>query len=561
MTTSTTYRTGQQLRTVAGRLSSWLLVLAFLFLAGGRTFALQGATGAHDPSTIIKRNGVYHIWATGNQIYHMTSTDLINWTPAATVFAAGTWPAWINGYVTGFAGNFWAPECVFMNGKYYMYYSCSMGQRPCAIGVATSTDLTTWTDQGMVVYSDNTSAYGSIDPAVFTDASGKVWMAFGSHLTGNWLVQLDPATGKRLDANIKNIAGSNPYSENEASYVMQHGGFYYLFYNKGICCAGVSSTYYVQMGRSTNPDGPYLDKNGVDLLNGGGSNFLVGTSNYVGPGQVGLFVENGTNYLTYHYYNANANGAPTLGIGSLSWDATGWPAATQDWLPAGTYTIANQNSGKLWASASCSATAGQALVQSTATGQACQQWKLVPQGSGVYKITNVASNLNADVTGCAETAGTTLGLQTDSPLNCQRFRIEKSADGTFVLASIYGNRVVEVPNAATTDGQQLGLWDYNACNCQHWTISTTGTVTAILTSQHPEMQLFPNPTPGGNFRVQLPAATAATITVADLGGRIVYRHALAAGASGDIPASLAAGAYVVQIATVSTVATRKLVVL
>ncbi|MGI4886681.1 MAG: family 43 glycosylhydrolase [Janthinobacterium lividum] len=545
------------LRAWAGR-----LLLALAIFSGPQAFALQGLPGAHDPSTIVKRNGVYHVWATGDQVYHLTSTDLVNWTPAATVFAAGTWPGWINTYVAGFKGNFWAPECVFMNGKYYLYYSCSLGQRPCAIGVATSTDLTTWTDQGMVVYSDNATPYGCIDPAVFTDAQGKAWMAFGSHLSGNWLVQLDPATGKRLDANIKNIAGASPYCENEASYVMQHGGYYYLFYNKGICCAGVTSTYYVQMGRSLAPGGPYLDKNGVDLLQGGGSDFLVGQSNYVGPGQVGLFIENGVNYLTYHYYNARANGAPTLGIGSLGWDAaTGWPAATQDWLAAGTYTVANQNSGKLWAAAGCTAAAGQALVQSAATGQPCQQWQFAPQGSGVYKITNVGSNLAVDVAGCAETAGTALALQAASPQNCQSFRVERAADGTLVLSSIFGNRVVEVPNAALADGQPLGLWDYNGCNCQHWTISAIGTVTATRSSQNPAIQVFPNPATGGNFSVQLPVGTVATVTVIDLAGRVVYRREVTAGGACDLPAGLGTGTYAVQIATAGAVATRKLVVL
>jgi len=56
--------------------------------------ALQGADGVHDPSSIVKYNGVYHSWGTGNQITHMTSTDLVNWTSGSTVFASGTWPSW-----------------------------------------------------------------------------------------------------------------------------------------------------------------------------------------------------------------------------------------------------------------------------------------------------------------------------------------------------------------------------------------------------------------------------------------------------------------------------------
>ena len=544
------------------RWAGWILALALVFGKLGPVRALQGAWGAHDPSTIVKRNGVYHVWATGNQIYHITSTDLVNWTVAPTVFAAGTWPGWINNYVSNFGGIFWAPEVIFMNGKYYMYYSCSMGQRPCAIGVATSTDLATWTDQGMVVYSDNSSPYGSIDPAVFADANGRYWMTFGSHLTGIWMAQIDPATGKRLNSTLKNVAGANPYCEHEASYMMQHGGYYYLFYNKGICCAGANSTYYVQMGRSTSPDGPFVDQNGVDLLLGGGTNFLVTRDNFVGPGQVGLFTENGLNYLSYHYYDgAKAGGPPTLALGKLTWSASGWPTVTQDWVAAGTYKITSQNSGKVWASASCTTAAGQALVQSTATGQSCQQWTFLPLGSGVYRLTN-GNGLSADVAGCAETAGTLMELYPVSALNCQRFRVEPAADGSVVFSSYYGNRVVEVPNAATAPGAQLGLWDYNGCTCQHWTLEAVGTVTAARTGLDALIQLFPNPAPGSSFSVQVPPGTFATLTVTDVSGRPVYRQLLSgSGGTSEIRTGLSAGAYIVQIATPGTVVTRKLLTL
>ena len=552
--------------TARRKLSSWFSWLLTLLLLGSLApaQALQGDWGAHDPSTIMKRNGVYHVWTTGNQIYHITSTDLVNWTMAPTVFAAGTFPGWVNTYVPGFGGNFWAPECVFMNGRYYMYYSCSLGGRPCAIGVATSPDLATWTDQGMVVYSDNNTAYGCIDPDVFADANGNYWMTFGSHLTGIWMARIDPATGKRVpNTPLKNVAGSSPYCENEASYMMQHGGYYYLFYNKGICCAGTASTYYVQMGRSQNPDGPFLDQNGVDLLLGGGTNFLMPRDNYLGPGQVGLFTENNVNYLTYHYYDGSKTGGPpTLGIGKLTWNATtGWPSMTQDWVAPGTYTLTNQSSRLKWAAASCNTTAGQALVQSTATGQICQQWTVAALGSGVYSLTNVLNGLKADVTGCAETAGTPLNLSAASPMNCQKFRLEPAADGSFVLASYYGNRVVEVPNASAAAGAQLALWDYSGNAAQRWLLAAVGTTTATRSGLDAQVQLYPNPAPGGNFLVQLPAGTTATLTVLDLNGRLIYRREVSGNGRSDIPAHLAAGAYVVRIATANGVLTRKLLTL
>ena len=538
-----------------------LLVLALLLGLASSAQSLQGATGVHDPSTIIKRNGVYHTWATGDQIYHLTSTDLIQWSVAAPVFAPGTWPGWINSYVTGFRGFFWAPECVFMNGKYYMYYSCSTGQRPSAIGLATSPDLVNWTDQGMVVYSDNGTAYGSIDPAIFTDAAGRLWMSFGSHLTGIWNIELDPATGKRLNITATNVAGSGPASEHEAPYMMQRDGYYYLLYNRGTCCAGTNSTYYVQMGRATSPNGPFVDRNGVALLSGGGTNFLVRQNNFYGPGHVGLLTENGANFLSYHYYDATRNGAPTLGIASLSWDAQGWPAASQDWLPAGTYTLSSAGSpgsGKVWAAAGCTAASGQALVLAAPTGQPCQQWRLTPQGSGVYTITNVLSNLSLDVADCEEAVGTALRLRPASEFDCQRFRLSRAADGSLTLASIYGNRVI---GAATADGTTLTLLNYNSNTAgQRWLLNAAGTATATTAgAQDARIQLFPNPAPGGNFTVALPAGTAATITVADISGRVVFRQQLRG--SRAVRAGLGAGAYVVQIQTVEGVVTRKLLVL
>ena len=542
--------------------AGWLLTLALVLGSLGPVRALQGAPGVHDPSTIVKLNGVYHIWATGNQIYHLTSTDLITWTPAATVFATGTWPGWIGPYVSGFSGNFWAPECIFMNGRYYLYYSCSMGGRPCAIGVATSTDLTTWTDQGMVVYSDNNTPYGCIDPYVFADANGSYWMTYGSHLTGIWMAQIDPTTGKRLNTTLKNVAGSSPYCENEASYMMRNGSYYYLFYNKGICCAGASSTYYVQMGRSLNPDGPFLDQNGVDLLLGGGTNFLSVRDNYVGPGQVGLFTENNVNYLTYHYYDGSKNGGPpTLGIGKLTWTAAGWPSVTQDWVAPGTYTLTNQGSGLAWAAASCTSAVGQALVQRTTTGQSCQQWTFAPLGSGTYSITNVLSGLKADVDGCAETTGTVLGLYPASPMNCQQFRVDRAADGTYVLSAYYGNRVVEVPNSSAAAGAQLALGDYNSRTSQRWMIAAVGTATATRSGLDAQIQLYPNPAPGGNFSVQLPLGTAAVLTVTDISGRVVLRREVSGGGLSEIRAGLSAGAYVVRLATADGVVTRKLLTL
>lgn len=167
----------------------YLLVLGMLLMMQPeRAKALGGAYQSHDPSTLIKDGSKYWIFTTGNGIYAAYSTNLFQWTSAPkTVFPIGTWPSWINSYVPGFGGNFWAPDCVYMNGKYYMYYSCStFGSSVSAIGVATSPTLDqnsssyVWTDLGRVVSSSASSDINAIDPSIFRNSDGKVYMSYGS---------------------------------------------------------------------------------------------------------------------------------------------------------------------------------------------------------------------------------------------------------------------------------------------------------------------------------------------------------------------------------------------
>ncbi|MBN2167029.1 MAG: family 43 glycosylhydrolase [Marinilabiliaceae bacterium] len=138
---------------------------------------LYAELGIHDPSNIIYNNGRYYIFGTGNGIYMVSSgsSSFSSWTVERSPFANGN-PSWISNYVSNFGGSYWAPEIIYMNGKYYLYYSVSMGDRPCAIGLVTTPSLSNpvWSDQGMVVYSNNSSVYGAIDPDVFWDQNGKL---------------------------------------------------------------------------------------------------------------------------------------------------------------------------------------------------------------------------------------------------------------------------------------------------------------------------------------------------------------------------------------------------
>lgn len=289
---------------------------------------------AHDPSTMVKSGNRYYVYRTSQGIMAKYSTDLRNWTYGGQVFPSGP-PSWTSNSVPGFTGFFWAPDIVQINNQYFLYYSCStFGSRVSSIGLVTCTNLATgnWTDQGEVIHSTAGDPYNCIDPSILVDTNGTRWMSFGSYWNGIYLVQLDPATGRRISPNspLTQIAYN---SSIEGSCIYQRGGYYYLFVNWGTCCSGIDSTYNIRVGRGTTITGPYRDKNNALMTSSGGTLFLESTGRFIGPGHAGIMNDNGTNWFTYHYYDANnANpGEATLGLARLNWTPDNWPALTNDW--------------------------------------------------------------------------------------------------------------------------------------------------------------------------------------------------------------------------------------
>ena len=518
------------------------IILSALILMATAAFALKGNDNSHDPSALIKDGNKYWQFTTGDGIYSAYSTDLISWTSGSrTVFPIGTWPSWINSAVPGFAGSFWAPDCIYMNGKFYLYYSCStFGSSRSAIGVATSASLDPasssygWTDLGMVVSSSASTDINAIDPALFRDSDGKVYLSYGSFSGGIGVFEIDTSTGKRKSGSTTTkVAGGNG-ADWEAPYIIKEGSYYYLFVNRGYCCRGTSSTYKIVVGRSSSVRGPFVDTNGVALTNNGGTTVLSTSGRYIGPGHFGLLRENGSNFVSIHYYDGNANGAAKLDVINMGF-SNGWPFLTRDWIASGTYRITNKNSGKVWDAWGCTGAAGQAIAQGAWANLNCQKWVFTPVGDGAYRIANVTGGRAADIVNCGNANGAKVQLWDWLNNNCQKFEIERAVDGSHVLTPLNSTRVVEVPGASTADGVQLALYDYNGHNTQRWTIATT---TASSARQaEPEVQLIeqeesgetlvvaPNPVDGNQLNLSgiLTGDGDVSIRMLDVMGRTLYR--------------------------------------
>ncbi len=77
------------------------------------------------------------------------------------------------------------------------------------------------------------------------------------------------------------------------------------------------------VGRSTSPTGPFLDRNGMPMTAGGGTQILAGHGSVRGPGHQAVLADSEGDILVYHHYADN--GAPLFGINRIGYDAGGWP--------------------------------------------------------------------------------------------------------------------------------------------------------------------------------------------------------------------------------------------
>jgi arabinan endo-1,5-alpha-L-arabinosidase len=284
--------------------------------------ALTGNLGTHDP-VVIFADGLYYLFATGNGIATKTSRNLRAWTAGPDVFSAI--PAWVSGKVSGVT-NIWAPDISHFGGSYHLYYSVStFGSNRSCIGHATRTSLASgaWTDHGAVICSNvgTTDNFNAIDANVIVDESGTPWLAFGSFWSGIKMVKLD-ASGARSGTEIHALAR---HSSIEGPFIVHTCGYYYLFVSFGACC-GEPYDYNIRVGRSKSVTGPYVDKAGKDMMEGGGTLLVQGNSTWTAPGHNAILVTPDGAYNIYHARNSN-HGNPTLRSAELRLDAQGWPVS------------------------------------------------------------------------------------------------------------------------------------------------------------------------------------------------------------------------------------------
>ncbi|MCM3574457.1 family 43 glycosylhydrolase [Mesobacillus subterraneus] len=281
-----------------------------------------------DPSIIKGKDGYFYAYGTEDNwgdgwgpryIPVVKSKDLVEWEYIGEAFEAVKKPNWKE-------GGLWAPDIVYHDGHYLLYYSMSTwGDEDPGIGVATSdTPEGPFEDQGPLFRSNEIGVENSIDSFFYND-NGTPYLFWGS-FHGIYAIELEK-DGLKVKGEPVQIAG-NAF---EAPYIIKRGEYYYFFGSVGSCCEGADSTYHVGAGRSKSLLGPYVDKSGNELMNSEGTPILTRGEQFAGPGHNAVVTDDkGTDWIVYHAIDIEepklVNGVTRrpLMIDPLIWK-DGWP--------------------------------------------------------------------------------------------------------------------------------------------------------------------------------------------------------------------------------------------
>ena len=293
---------------------------------------ITGDIYIHDPSTIVKCDGKYYTFGTGGG--GIWSEDGYTWHSGAVRPGGGV-----------------APDVIKIGDRYLISYSSGF---PGTEGLTKGNIINMWNktldpqskdfafSKAMLVgWAGADDDCWAIDPAFLLGPDGRLWCTYGTYFGAIRIIELDPVTGDRKP-------GNKPVDvaiDCEATAMMYRNGWYYLLATHGTCCDGTNSTYNIVVGRSRNPQGPYLDNIGRDMLEGGGKMVLSAGNRVTGPGHFGQTIEaEGCEKMSCHFEaDYDRSGRFVLGILPLLWK-NDWPVAG-DPFKEGTFEIESQRRG------------------------------------------------------------------------------------------------------------------------------------------------------------------------------------------------------------------------
>ena len=286
-----------------------------------------------DPGVIRADDGTW--WAAttggngkGSYFAVHTSADLASWVPAGYLFNATTWPSWADGTA-------WAPEVHAVSPGSYVAYFVSRIKGVLAVGAASSNSLAgPFIDRGApLVQSPAGSCYGVIDPTYWADSEGTRWVVWKDdgnncgHPTNIYAAPLS-ADGLNITGKptllITNNASSWEQGVTEAPWVIERGGYTYLFYTGSVYN---QPSYAIGVARSaTGMAGPFVKYAANPVLRSAPGAGSPGSHLHFGPGHCSVVrLTSGNFAFVYAAEAPDRSGARNLMLDAIEWSADGWP--------------------------------------------------------------------------------------------------------------------------------------------------------------------------------------------------------------------------------------------
>lgn len=278
-----------------------------------------------DPDVIRGEDGYFYLYATEHNRKDpdmknspvMRSSDLVNWTRVGALFTDETHPQITDQNPAGI----WAPSINKIGDKYVVYYSQPGKNYKHAIGVAVSSvPQGPFKDLGKLIDSNEQGVDISIDAYLYQE-NGRNYLFWGSFRSISVLELTEDGTAiKNKDTQKRIEVAGGQY---EATVLQKRDGWYYLILSTGNYSKG--GTYRLVAGRSKSIFGPFVDRNGNDMMSIHHELVLKGDGKFSSPGHCSRIITDdaGQDWILYHAYRDDMD-YRCLMLDRLDW-VDGWP--------------------------------------------------------------------------------------------------------------------------------------------------------------------------------------------------------------------------------------------
>ncbi len=249
-----------------------------------------------------------------------TTTDMVNWTDHGTVASMSTftWTA---------RNGAWAPQCIFRNGKFYIYVPVAQKNGGMAIGVAVSTNaFGPFVDAiGKPLIANSRE---DIDPTVYIDDDGQAYLYWGN--PNLWYVKLNEDMIAYSGSIVKEP--TKPRNYQEGPWFYRRNNKYYMAYASTCCPEGIGYCM------SDSPTGPWTYEGMIMDPNRASSGNHPGIIDYKGSSYVFGF-----NYFLNLALTPTHRERRSVCVAKMTYNADGTIPTVPWWTPEGVPQIGTCN--------------------------------------------------------------------------------------------------------------------------------------------------------------------------------------------------------------------------